>query len=73
MPISAHYLRVSSDEQRYNFSLDTQSYACREHAAALGFTISHKFRDDHTGTVLDRPELDPPATSTWLGVDPASR
>lgn len=58
MPIAAVYCRVSSDEQASNYSLDTQADACRQHAASLGYTVTHELRDDHTGTTLDRPELE---------------
>lgn len=58
MPTAALYLRVSSDEQRDNYSLPTQADACAAKAAELGYTITHDLRDDHTGTVLTRPALE---------------
>ena len=52
------YARVSTDEQTNGYSLKTQIDAmhgyCREH----GYAVVGEYRDDYTGTKLDRPGLD---------------
>ena len=53
------YARVSTDEQaEKGYSLSSQIEACRKYAEGHGFSIAVEFREDYTGTRLDRPELD---------------
>ena len=52
------YARVSTDEQaEQGYSLPEQVDACRKYAASNGYTVVAEFREDYTGTRLDRPEL----------------
>ena len=55
---AAIYVRVSSDKQEDNASLDTQEAACRAYAAAHGYHVVGVYRDVHTGMELhQRPRL----------------
>lgn len=54
---TALYARVSTDEQAKGFSLPTQMEACRKYAVERGYTVVGEFKDDYTGTELDRPGL----------------
>lgn len=58
MTTAAIYARVSTDEQKYNFSLPTQLEGCREYAQQRGHHVLREFCEDYTGTALERPELD---------------
>ncbi len=58
MKTVAIYARVSQDEQAKGYSLPTQIDACRQFAAERGYTVVAEFREDYTGTTVDRPELD---------------
>jgi len=49
--------RVSSEEQKKNRSIETQTKKCRKYMEGLDFTISHEFADCGTGKFLDRPGL----------------
>src|SRR5258708_39587336 len=51
--------RVSSEEQKKNRSIETQTKKCRKYMQELGFTIEseHEFADCGTGKFLDRPGL----------------
>ena len=53
------YLRVSSEEQVENFSLDTQEEICRKEANRRGFTVTEIFREEGRSakTITGRPEL----------------
>lgn len=52
------YVRVSTDEQAENgTSIDNQVEKSLTYAAAHGMIIVGIFREDYTGTTLDRPEL----------------
>lgn len=53
------YIRVSSEEQVENFSLDTQESICRKEAARRGFVITEVFREEGKSakTITGRPEL----------------
>lgn len=57
--IAALYARVSMDEQAQNFSLDSQTRRMLQYADVNGFTVPEEyiFREDFSGTRLDRPEL----------------
>src|SRR3712207_613669 len=53
------YARVSTDEQGRGYSLPTQIEACQRYAAEHDYTIvTEPFRDEHTGTEIERPGLD---------------
>jgi site-specific DNA recombinase len=52
------YTRVSTDEQGKGYGLPTQLAACREYAAAHGYTVVAEHSDEATGTTLDRPGLE---------------
>lgn len=46
------YARVSTDEQRFNYSPETQIAACRQYAEAHGLeVVGEPLFDDYTGTV----------------------
>ncbi len=53
------YLRVSSEEQVENFSLDTQEDICRKEAARKGYEVVEVFREEGRSakTITGRPEL----------------
>ncbi len=53
------YIRVSSEEQVENFSLDTQDDICRKEATRRGFQIIEIFREEGKSakTITGRPEL----------------
>lgn len=55
---AAIYARVSRDEQRENWSIPTQVEACRAYAERKGYEIVAEFREDYTGSRINRPELD---------------
>jgi site-specific DNA recombinase len=55
---AAIYARVSTPEQKKNYSLPTQIAACQTYALEKGFEIAAEFREDFTGSELSRPELD---------------
>jgi site-specific DNA recombinase len=54
---AAIYARVSTDDQADNYSLPTQVEACQQYATEKGLQIVAEFREDYTGSELDRPEL----------------
>lgn len=53
------YLRVSTEEQVDNFSLDTQEGICRKEAEKRGYAITEIFREEGRSakTILGRPVL----------------
>jgi site-specific DNA recombinase len=52
------YARVSTDEQaEKGTSLDSQMDACRKYASSHGMEVIAEFKDDFTGSRIDRPEL----------------
>ena len=53
------YLRVSTEEQVDNFSLDTQEDICRKNASKRGYEIIEIFREEGRSakTILGRPTL----------------
>ena len=52
------YCRVSTEDQgRYGHPLDRQERLCREWASLNGYVVVKVFREDYTGTVIDRPML----------------
>ncbi len=53
------YLRVSTEEQVDNYSLDTQEDICRKEAARKGFNVIEVFREEGRSakTILGRPVL----------------
>ncbi|MEN9327776.1 MAG: hypothetical protein RI947_584 [Candidatus Parcubacteria bacterium] len=53
------YLRVSTEEQVDNFSLDTQEDICKREAIRRGYTITEIFREEGRSakTILGRPTL----------------
>lgn len=53
------YLRVSTEEQVENYSLDTQEDICRKEAARKGFNVVEVFREEGRSakTILGRPVL----------------
>lgn len=52
------YARVSTDEQSRGYSLKTQIDAMTKYCRENGFSVVGEYKDDYTGTKLDRPELD---------------
>jgi len=54
---AAIYTRVSTDEQAKGYSLNTQVDACLQYAAGHGYQIVESFKEDYSGAILDRPEL----------------
>ncbi|SRR5581483_842027 len=54
---AAIYARVSKDEQTKGYSLPTQLESALAYAADHGHNVIAHFCEDHTGTALDRPEL----------------
>lgn len=58
MTIAALYLRVSTEEQVSNLSLDTQEAECRAYCERRGWRITHVFREEGASAkTLDRPEI----------------
>lgn len=51
------YSRVSTDEQTHGYSLQTQLAAMQKYCKDNGYEIAGEYKDDYTGTKLDRPEL----------------
>ena len=53
------YLRVSTEEQVDNFSLDTQEEICRREAEKRGYEVVDMFREEGRSakTILGRPVL----------------
>ena len=53
------YLRVSTEEQVENYSLDTQEDICRKEAARRGFNVVEVFREEGRSakTIIGRPVL----------------
>src|SRR5579883_1493672 len=53
------YLRVSSEEQVENFSLETQEEICRKEAKRRGYEVIEVFREEGRSakTITGRPEL----------------
>ncbi len=51
------YVRVSSDGQRDNYSLETQRESCVEIAELQGCTMVDIVEEVYTGTMLERPKL----------------
>jgi site-specific DNA recombinase len=53
------YLRVSTEEQVENYSLDTQEDICRKEAARRGFNVAEVFREEGRSakTIVGRPVL----------------
>lgn len=53
------YVRVSSEEQVENFSLDTQEEICRKEALRRGYNVIEIFREEGKSakTITGRPEL----------------
>ena len=53
------YLRVSTEEQVDNYSLDTQSNICHKEAERRGLEVAEIFREEGRSakTIVDRPAL----------------
>lgn len=52
------YIRVSSEEQLQNMSLDSQETVCREYCARQGYEVAAVFREEgQSAKTADRPEL----------------
>lgn len=51
------YARVSTEDQTEGPSLDQQIYACKEYAHRQKFRVVASYKEDYTGTSLDRPLL----------------
>src|SRR5579884_2452940 len=53
------YIRVSTEEQVDNFSLDTQEKKCREEAERRGFSVIEVFREEGRSakSITGRPVL----------------
>lgn len=52
------YVRVSTEDQVKNFSLDSQKEICEKHAQRLGYTVSKVFREEgESAKTANRPEL----------------
>ena len=57
-PRAAIYVRVSTAGQEDNYSLSSQEAACRDYAAAEGYTVGAVYREVYTGVELwQRPQL----------------
>jgi site-specific DNA recombinase len=54
---AAIYIRVSTDDQEENSSLESQRDACQQLADALGYTVVAIFRDVASGAALDRKQF----------------
>lgn len=54
----AIYARVSTEDQRENFSLNGQIIDCRKYAEEKGYTVVAEFQEVFSGASLYRPELD---------------
>ncbi len=63
----AIYCRVSTDEQADNTSLGSQEQACRNYAENRGLEVYQVYRDDYTGSRIDRPELQNMLTAMRAG------
>ncbi len=61
------YVRVSTDEQAKGYSLQTQVEGCQRYAEEMGYSIAATFKEDYTGTSLDRPALN--EMREYLGLD----
>lgn len=58
MTTAALYLRVSTEEQVSNLSLDTQEAECRAYCERRGWRVAHVFREEGASAkTLDRPEI----------------
>lgn len=55
--IAIIYVRVSTDEQKNGYSLQTQIEACHNYAVEQGHQVVAEFQDEYTGASLDRPGL----------------
>lgn len=53
----AAYLRISSEDQRGNFSLDAQRRAVEEWVEAQGGRLVRVYADEESGRTIDRPEF----------------
>src|SRR5689334_19297302 len=51
------YVRVSSEEQADNYSIESQIAACRKYAEEQGFSVVTVLQDVMSGAKLDRPGL----------------
>jgi len=51
------YVRVSSEDQAENYSIDSQIEACKRYAEQQGFTVALVLQDVMSGAKLDRPAL----------------
>src|SRR3954462_10423135 len=51
------YVRVSSDDQADNYSIDSQIEACQQYAEQHGFKVIVVLQDVMSGARLDRPGL----------------
>jgi len=52
------YIRVSSEDQVKNFSLDTQKEICEKHAERIGYVVTKTFREEgESAKTANRPEL----------------
>src|SRR5689334_16108572 len=52
------YVRVSTEDQVKNFSLDTQKEICEKQAERLGYKVIKTFREEgESAKTADRPEL----------------
>lgn len=54
--IAAAYVRTSKEKDDA-FSLSSQLAALRQYAALNNIELQHEFKEDYTGTKIDRPEL----------------
>ena len=55
---AAVYVRVSTDKQEENTSLESQEERCRQHAAVRGLAVAEVYRDVHSGYDLwERPQV----------------
>jgi len=57
-PVAVAYVRVSSEEQVTNNSLDTQERECRAYVKRQGWALAQMFRDEgQSAKTLNRPAL----------------
>lgn len=51
------YARVSSPNQRFNYSLDEQVERCWERCNQMGWRVGHVFKEEESGGTTDRPKF----------------
>jgi site-specific DNA recombinase len=54
---AAVYARISSPNQKFNYSINEQIACCRKYVAQRGWTINYIFFDEQSGRTIDRPKF----------------